>query len=713
MLKLVLYISSMFIFIIKKLSGANFTTSDEELPDGPILFLANHFTRFETFAVTYLLFNKRRRIARSLADDTVFVGWLGGYMRLAGSISTKNKARDCIIADDFLSGKADWIVYPEGHMVKNKQITFDNGEFCIHTAMRQGPVYTGAAVLALKAELMRQKVKEADDDKKFKRFCSIHNVDIDRTKINEDVTLNIVPLSITYYPIRPGKSKLLLWLDKRFNLRVTNFFEELEIEINLLMNANMHLHFGKAIPAQKYIDDFKDEHGGLLEEEDFSVGLFENQRTKMINDAMEKVYGNMQVNFDHIFILSLVTMPSLKVCPSYLKTLIYKNARELGKIKGLNLHPELKEELFKLILDKHYAPFASVLKLAVNQKILFLDSEGEYLFDKTLLEKTYDFNKIRVKNTLQVILNEIKWQKDIVALADHNATYTEQELRIDNFEHIQQQDWEYYEKEYLTYHEEVPAQDNIGAPALWFDAENSVGLVFSHGYMAAPAEARKLAEYLFEKGINVYLPRLRGHGTDPEALKHVSAADWELDFERAFTLMRQVCDKVFIGGFSTGGLLALLHAAQYEVDGVIAINSALRLHNLQVSYIVPTLHVFNEMVASLHAKGIKEWVENDTENPDINYTKHPLASIAQMEKVMTKVDKTLEKITDPILVLQGDKDPVVNPKSAQLIYARVNASMKKLVLVPREKHIIITGEGDDEIFQSVYRFIGDVLKKSS
>lgn len=715
MLKLVLCISSIFLFIIKKLSGVNFTTSGESLPDGPILFLANHFTRFETFVIPYLLFNKHKRIARSLADDTVFVGWLGEYMHLVGSVSTKNKARDCIITDDFLSGKADWIIYPEGHMVKNKQITFDNGEFCIHTAMRQGPVYTGAAVLALKAELMRQKVKESDEDNKksIKRFCSIHNVDIDRTKINEDITLNIIPLSITYYPIRPGKNNLLLWLDKRFNLRGTRFFEELEIEINLLMDANMHLHFGKPISAEKYIRDFKDEYSGSYEDDDFAAGLFDSQRKKVINDAMKKVYGNMQVNFDHIFILSLVTMPTLKVCPSYLKTLIYKNARELGKIEGLNLHPEIKKDLFKLILDKNYEPFISAIKLAETQKILFQDSEGEYLFDKVLLEKDYNFNDIRVKNTLQVILNEIKWQKNIVESANHNATFSEQELRIDNFEYLQKQDWNYYEKEYLTYHNEVPAKENVGAPTVWFDAKNSVGLVFSHGYMAAPAEANELAEYLFEKGINVYLPRLRGHGTDPEALKYVSADDWELDFERAFTAMRQVCDKVFIGGFSTGGLLALLHAAQYEVEGVIAINSALKLNNLQVNYIVPTLHAFNEMIATLHAKGIKEWVDNDTENPAVNYTKHPLASIAQMEKVMTKVDKTLEKIANPILVLQGDNDPIVNPKSAQLIYNRVNASMKKLVLVPRDKHIIVTNEGKEEIFQSVYRFIGDVLKKSS
>ncbi len=712
MLKVMLWISSVFLFIVKKLSGANVTISGEELPKAPVLFLANHFTRFETFAVPYLLFSQYKRIARSLADDTVFVGWLGGYLHLVGSISTKNKARDCIIVDDFLSGRADWIIYPEGHMVKNKRITFDNGEFCIHTAMREGPVHTGAAMLALKAELMRQKVRETDDDEKIQRFCSIHAVD--RKKINEDLALNIVPLSITYYPVRPGENRLLLRLDKWFNLRGTRLFEELEIEMNLLMHANMHLHFGKAIPAKQYLDQYFEEHSGTLDDESFINRLFESQRRVVINEAMEKVYGNMQINFDHIFILSLVTMPTLKVCPSYLKTLIYKNARELARLEGLNLHPELKNELFKLILDKKYAPFISAIKLAKRQRILYQDSEGDYLFDRHLLEQEYDFNKIRVKNTLQVILNEIKWQKKIVELANRNATYKEVELRADNFAHLQNVDWALYEKEYLTYHDgRAPGKEDVGAPRVFYDPANTTGLVFSHGYMAAPAEGKKLAQYLFERGINVYLPRLRGHGTDPEALKHVSADDWVVDFERAFTAMRQVCDKVFIGGFSTGGLLALLHAAQYDTDGVVAINSALKLNNLQVSYIVPTLQAFNEMIAHLHAKGIREWVENKSENPDINYDRHPLSSIAQMEKVMKRVDKSLEQITEPILVLQGDTDPVVNPKSARLIYRRVHSSMKKLIILPRKNHIIVTGTGEEEVFETVHRFINDVLNKSS
>ncbi len=702
MTRFVLWLSSGFIFILKKLSGVNITISGE-VPAGPVLFLANHFTRFETFVVPYVLFSKYRCIARSLADETLFVGWLGKYMRLAGSISNKNEARDCIIVDDFLTAKADWIIYPEGHMVKNKRISFENNAFCIHTALREGPVHTGAAVLALKAQIVRQRAALLQDEERVKRFCATHHITKEAMESSGD--LQIVPLSITYFPIRPGKNRLLLWLDRYLNLRGTRFFEELEIEINLLMDANMHLHFAKPILLKKYIKQYLHKHPGNLEDEGYADELIDTMRSSLTNTIMEKVYGNLQINFDHIFILSLVTMPTTKVCPSYLKTLIYKNARQLRNIKGLNLHPELKDELFKLILDKEYAPFVSAVKLAQMQQIFYIDSEGDYLFDKNLLQKHYDFNKIRVKNTLQVILNEIYWHKEIVAVAKKNSHFTERALREDNFLHLQRREWVLYEEEYRHYHDRAPSHDSVGAPRIYFDAKNKTGLVFSHGYMAAPAEADEMAAYLFSKGINVYLLRLRGHGSDPKALLHVSADDWELDFERAFTAMRQVCEKVYIGGFSTGGLLALLHAARYDVEGVIAINSALKLNDLKVSYVVPTLHAFNEMINYLHLKGIKEWVENHSENPAINYPRHPLASIAMMERVMTRTEKAVENITDPILIIQGEQDPVVNPLSAELIYKSVDTSCKKLLLLPRKNHTIIRGEGAEEVFEAIFTFM--------
>ena len=702
MMSLALGLSSMLIGTIRKLSGANITISGEPIPDSPVLFVANHFTRFETFVVPYMLYEKYDRATRSLADDSVFVGVLGKFMRWAGTISNKNKARDCIIIEDLLKGTSDWIIYPEGYMVKNKRISFDNGEFCTHSPLREGPIHTGAAVMALKARLAQYRAKYNRKDVHH-HFCS--SMGVDASCINTGLELKIVPVSITYYPVRPGENWFLLLLDKLFNLRNTRLFEELEIEINLLMDAHMDLHFGKAITLDSYLSEFMNDEKTLYNKEKLNAAL-EQKRKVLTKDVMQKVYSRIQINFDHIFILSLITMPTVKVCPSYLKTLIYKNARSLRKFEGINLHPELQEELFKMILDDNYAPFRSVIELATRQKILYEDSDGEYLFDRSLLEKEYPFHKVRVKNTLQVILNEIRWQSSIVKMADENSQYSEQELRENNFEHLRKKSWEHFEEEFEEHVGRKPAKEDVGAPIILYDPEFDTGLVFSHGYMAAPREIQTLANYLFERGINVYVPRLRGHGSDPKALLNVSAEDWETDFQRAFTAMRQVNNKVFIGGFSTGGLLALIHAAQYQVDGVIVINSALKLHDLRVSYVVPTLHFFNEMISHLKAKGILEWIDNShTEQPAVNYHKHPLASVSQLERVMSKTFKLLTKIVDPILIIQGDNDPTVKRESAKLIYDSVSAKDKQLMILPRDKHSILADEKHEEVFEAVYHFI--------
>lgn len=704
-MRLGLRVSSWVISLVRKLSGANITVSGEALPDSPIMFVANHFTRFETFVVPHILYHTYKRSSRSLADDGVFVGFLGKFMHWVGTISNKNKDRDCIIVEDLLSGKDDWVLYPEGYMVKNKKITFMGGEFCTHSPEYEGPIHTGAAVMALKAKILQLRVQDKALERKYTCENKVIVKDIDSSIIDSTLNIKMVPVSITYYPVRPGKNRLLKWVDSIVHQRDTRLFEELEIEVNLLLNAHMNIRFGKPIALDEYMTPLLEDNKNLYD--DAYVNLFiDKQRKVLTTDVMQRVYSQMQIHFDHIFILSLVTMPTLKVCPSYLKTLIYKNARSLRKFDDHNIHEELKDELFQLIINESYEPFYSAIRVALEQKILFEDSQGEYLFDRDLLEREYPFHKIRVKNTLQVILNEIKWQESIVQMAQENSTYTEQELKEDNFRHLQEREWSYFQNEYKQYKGKVPTKKDKGAPIILFDVSNEVGLVFSHGYIAAPKEARTLAEYLFSRGINVYVPRLRGHGTDPNALLSISAEDWEVDFERAFTAMKQICNKVYIGGFSTGGLLALIHAAQYKVDGVIAINSALKLHDLRVSYVVPTLHLFNEMIAYLNAKGIMEWIDNSqTEQPKVNYLKHPLASVSQLERLMSKAKESLSEITAPILIIQGDNDPVVKRESGKLIYEGIISKEKKLLILPRERHSILADQHHEEVFDSVHDFI--------
>ncbi len=103
-----------------------------------------------------------------------------------------------------------------------------------------------------------------------------------------------------------------------------------------------------------------------------------------------------------------------------------------------------------------------------------------------------------------------------------------------------------------------------------------------------------------------------------------------------------------------------------------------------------------------------DWIDNSkTEHPTVNYLRHPLSSVAEMEILMTKVAASLQHITIPMLIIQGDKDPIVKEESARLIYDGIRSTDKKLLLLSRDKHGILADKGHNEVFVAVGRFIKD------
>lgn len=64
-----------------------------------------------------------------------------------------------------------------------------------------------------------------------------------------------------------------------------------------------------------------------------------------------------------------------------------------------------------------------------------------------------------------------------------------------------------------------------------------------------------------------------------------------------------------------------------------------------------------------------------------------------MEKFMSKVEGLLHNITTPILIIQGDNDPIVK--------------REKVTSTSQRKHGILADNGCNEVFEAIYRFIGD------
>ena len=248
----------------------------------------------------------------------------------------------------------------------------------------------------------------------------------------------------------------------------------------------------------------------------------------------------------------------------------------------------------------------------------------------------------------------------------------------------------------------------MGRPFLIRGKSRAVGVVLSHGYMAAPLEVRELAEYLGRLGFWVYAPRLKGHGTSPEDLAMSSYLDWRESVDRGYAIISNICDRVVAGGFSTGAGLALDLAVRVEeVAGVFAVSAPMRLKDFS-SRFAPAVDMWNRLMERARQVGAKkEFVENKPENPHINYKRNPISGVVEVDRLMDELEPRLPELRVPSFVVQSQGDPVVDPKGSRKIFELIGSTDKEYLLFNFERHGILLGDGA----YKVHRAIGEFLKR--
>jgi len=448
--------ASLAMNILERLLGSRFTVSGiEKIPDKPVLFVANHFTRSETFFVPYVINKITSRHIRCLADSKIFIGAFGKFLRSVGTVSTKDPNRDNIILGDLVSGQYDWMIYPEGSMVKSKEISFD-GLFNSNTPYRVGPISTGASVLALKSELYRQDLVNAhlnNNQNIINEYKQNFGFDFDIDKI-QNLTTNIVPVNITYYPIRPGENNIKNLASKLIKNLPSQISEELEIEGNILMNSIIDINFGDPINILDYISSTKSiiSKIPIIKYETKNNFVIKYYRSKLTNDFMAKVYLNIQINFDHLFIASLINFNENKIHIDQLKRIIYYSAILLAKTTKFRLHNLILEEnIFSIFNDEKFTQFDDVFELALKQNIIGKISETEVQIYKTQLNKKIDFHHIRIENTLMVIYREFDILESANSIVKRVCKIKDDDLKNLVFENICKIDNNNYENDFQKY----------------------------------------------------------------------------------------------------------------------------------------------------------------------------------------------------------------------------------------------------------------------
>lgn len=677
------------------------------LGSGPILFVANHFTRFETFVLPYIIDRYTRRNVHSLAHWSLFRGRFGDYLRAIGAMSTRDPTVKQAIVEELLRGSNDWVIYPEGSMIKDK-LTWQKGQYAINSPDRVGPVHTGSAVLALQAEIYRElyldacrrgdATARADYERRF-HLTGPESLPTER--------LAVVPINITYYPIRPSKNlfyRLARLMLKEIPARLE---DELMIEGSLLLDrTDISIYFGQPIGFERYRELLWPALNSLsgVDEETRVRTIIDNFKVRLTTRFMHEIYSRVTVNFDHLFCSALRACARDRIDRQQLHLALFLAARELQANGRRRRHHSLAGRMQAIIADEPYAPLTSIESLAVDEKVLRLSGE-RYLIDHQALESRHDFHDIRLKNTVAVIANELEPLRETVKDIRQLVNLSVAQLRSRTAELLLEEDRTAFQQEggASTLERKDPA---VGAPFL-LPGRSRIGIVLSHGYLASPGEIRTLAHALNKAGFTVYGVRLRGHGTSPEQLALVSWSDWLESFDRGYCIVRNRCERVVVAGFSAGACLALLAAARKRSApaGVVAINPVMRLVN-PAAALAPAVDRWNRFLSRLHiSRGHLDYIDNHPEWPATNYHRNYIHGLRELELLMDVCRAELPQVQAPTLVVQADRDPVVDPTSGAVVMAHIAAEQRELAMMRFDRHCIVQGDGSEVVHARVVEFV--------
>lgn len=707
--------------VLAKVLKANSRFHDvSHIPDGPIIFVINHFTRLETILLPYYLYHLVDRPICSLADDALFHGMLKSYFDRVGVVSTRDPQRDELIVGSLIKAAADWIIFPEGRMVKNKKL-IRGKEFMIGDDDQARSPHTGPAWLALRAEIIRRILLQRSPDQEDLTTCFIGQAGIGDDEAISEQSIKIVPVNLTYYPIRARENVLSDMALRYVDEPSERLIEELMAEGTMFLEGvDIDIRIGRPLDMADYIDnpvitDLIEHPDDPAFEQCPEVNDYMKATSKkMMQIYMRRIYEATTVNHDHIQ-ASLVrrrsSAPFRRIDLAGRTHLAVTNMQGRPELKD-KLHKSLQQGQAHLLTYDRQQKVESFVELGFESGFLEEDATQQLRKDNDSWNLSPSFHEARIANPAFVMANEIEPLKTVQDCLRRAHSIPDRLVPLVNAYRLYQSDRRLYRSEREAHKAQNEIAYEFGRPFILPARTRKAGVVLLHSYLSVPEEMRDCALLLQKKGFWVYGVRLPGHGTCPESLAQAEIEDWRLALDRGVAILNGICRRVFLGGFSIGGILALEFASHYrQTAGVVAICPPHDLSDYSQRFMPPT-DIWNRLFTKWKGSRYnQEYMTFEPENDEINYHRNPVAGVNQAGELLKLVRDRLELIDQPVLIIGADDDQVIGAESARRVYEAIGSKNKELLQFPIDRHNIVYGSHTG-VEPRVREAIGAFIKSS-
>lgn len=704
-----------------------------QLQDGQI-FLFNHFARFETFITNYIIFQETGKYCRTVATHEFFANdnSFGRYLQSLGAVPNNYRRLLPFLAEEILKGRKV-VFFPEGGLVKDRRVMDADGQLNMYsrTSMRRRKHHSGAALLALTLDAFKIGILEnhrRNNIPELERWVGklqLDSVDDLLSAVRQPTM--VMPSNITFYPMRVGSNSLQRFAELFSGGLNPHLEEELLIEGNLLFeDSDMDIRVGNGIHSAKSfsflerkllgvairgidsLDEFfQDTCERLSWRERLVHACIRNHTGSMRDACMSEMYSGVTVNLSHLaagLVLKHLDNTHDQIARADFHRMLYLAIKNLHNASDVHLHRSLANpEKYSGIERADASQLSQFMDEAQSLSLIKTDADNYNLLPK--LHQEHDFESVRVQNPIDVYANEVAPIQAVQgALQDayQRATKLSDQdiarLRFDD--ELRALEWDRQafrrKRHKLLNNQETATEDPSPYLLIPEDGGNGLGVVLVHGFLASPAELKNTGERIAAAGHPVIGVRLKGHGTSPHDLATRDWKEWLDTVESGCRIISPFARRVCLVGFSTGGALSLIMAAQHpeKFAGIAVVSTPLKFRNKNLVF-VPLLHGASKLLEIVPATDNRlAYRVNESEHPHINYRHIPTKGIYELRRAVAAMNGVLGDVVCPALIMQGDSDSVVDPHSADMIYRKIGSTDKQLRMIESDRHGILNENVD-------------------
>ncbi len=250
-----------------------------------------------------------------------------------------------------------------------------------------------------------------------------------------------------------------------------------------------------------------------------------------------------------------------------------------------------------------------------------------------------------------------------------------------------------------------------GAEPLTLPGSPARACLLVHGWLGSRNDLGDLPARLNARGLTVRAMLLPGHGTTPYDLEKVKADEFMQAVRGEYRALRATHEDVTVIGFSIGGALATLLAAEEAPERLVLVAPYFDV-TYKLYYVLPA-PVWNEVLKPFTRFVVRSDAFLGTNRREVKkqilaYRGVPTAAVTELCAIgaRARAPETLAKVTAPVLVLQSMQDHAASYKATKAAFARFGGARKEFVTLPRSNHLIFWDRDAEEALRAIEEFVG-------